>query len=79
MNLHKEMGANKKNIMEINPNIYKEAYEIVDKRNKLQEYINVCIEAKICPECGKGNLQCDMDVTGSGDYKCSYCNWEIYI
>ena len=38
MNLHKEMGANKKNIIEINPNIYKEA---IEKWDTMEEIIDI--------------------------------------
>ena len=60
--------------MEVNPDIYTQAKTIIKEKTYLQMYINTCIEARICPECGEDGLK--LYVNGDTfDCECDHCNW----
>ena len=59
--------------MEINYDIYRQAKNIIKKREELHEYIDACMKSRICPKCGKNNLKRYEMILG---YECLYCNWK---
>ena len=65
--------------MEVNPDIYTQAKTIIKEKTYLQMYINTCIEARICPECGEKGLEKYINREGfieGIDYECRHCNWK---
>jgi len=69
--------------MEINKEIEEKAKDIIIQKHKeleqgreVKDYIQLCIEARICPICG-GDIVCEYKQDGRIvriTYKCS-CNW----
>ena len=69
--------------MEINKEIEEKAKDIIVQKHKeleqereVKDYIQLCIEAKICPVCGK-EIHCKYKQDGRIvwiTYKCD-CNW----
>ncbi len=62
----------------INNNILTKAKLILSKKACVKEYIEICIRAEICPECGKENLKI-YDSTDNFDCVCLKCNWQHNI
>ena len=58
--------------MKINHDIYKLAKDLIKKETDSYNYINTCVRAKICPECGKQNLEYGIEDT----LECPCCKWE---
>ena len=51
---------------------------ILAKKAAVKKHIDTCIEAGICPKCGKEGLKCFVDQGGfwsSNDYSCPHCKW----
>lgn len=60
--------------MKINNDIYRRAKNVVANKVHLQTYIDMCIEARICPECGEDGLK--LYVNGDTfDCECRHCDW----
>ncbi len=59
--------------MEINQSIFNQAKCILTNKVRLQEYIDTCIKARICPKCGTIDLKMCDDFY----YRCSNpnCDW----
>lgn len=60
--------------------INKEILRRAQTKNKAQDYIDQCLRAEICPECGKA-LRSGSRPDGHGGmktwYKCDVCNYYI--
>jgi len=63
--------------MKVNHDIYRNATQKLMRRKELEDYIDVCLEAKICPECGE-----DLNTRGEGTshppvtfFNCSKCQF----
>ena len=68
--------------MEINRDIYRRAKNITEKRNELQKYIDICLEARICPKCGEEGLEkyeYDKGFMKGVDYECPHCDWGLLL
>ena len=74
--------------MKINQVIYKQAKNAVEEKRMLQIYIKTCIEARICPKCGKNDLEkyikredyiecVEYNLAEGTEYKCRHCNWKL--
>ena len=65
--------------MEINQDIFRRAKNKIKEKENLQYYMNVCLETKICPKCGKDGLKKYINREGfveGIDYECPHCDWK---
>ncbi len=60
--------------MKIDQEIYRRAKDVTKGTRKLREYIATCVEAKICPKCGKYTLNLFKN-NGGFDCECTNCTW----
>ena len=62
----------------INNSILTKAKLILSKKAHVKEYIEICIRAKVCPECGKEDLKI-YEKSNSFDCECLDCNWHYNV
>ena len=55
----------------INAAILNKARLILSKKDSVKEYTNICLRARVCPNCGK-NLKYYKE---DNKYECQHCNW----
>lgn len=66
--------------VEFNLDIYKKARDIIKRRKAIEDYIDVCVEANICPVCDheleKVVNECQNFIGGKHRwFECPFCEW----